>query len=131
MEPVHKVDQRDHVEKCHPISLLCVMSKELECCVLNHIKECINDLISSCQHGRVSECKSCVTNLLKTLDHINSLLYNCSQIDAIYLDMSKGFAKVRHDLLIDTLQEGGIDGNLLRLFTVYFSGQQQCVTILD
>ena len=47
--PVHKKDEKDNVENCRPTSLLCIVSKVLECCVLNRIKERLQELIVNCQ----------------------------------------------------------------------------------
>jgi len=46
--PVHKKDENDHVENYRPISLLCIVSKVLERCVLNRIKERLAELIVDC-----------------------------------------------------------------------------------
>ena len=73
-------------------------------CVLNNIKEKLSGLISARQHGFQSG-KSCITNLLESLDTIGSLLNRGSQISSVYLDMSKAFDKARHDLLLHKLQE--------------------------
>ena len=127
--PVYKKDEKDHVEKYRPISLLCIISKVLECCVLNCIKDWLEDLIVVCQHRFRSRC-SCVTNLLETLDYIGAILDRAGKVDCVYLDMSKAFDKVRHDLLMEKLWDAGFWGNLLTWFHMYLCGRRQCVTIL-
>ena len=92
--PVYKKDETDHVENYRPISLLCIISKVLERCVLNHIHDRLEDLIADCQHGFRSG-RSCVTNLLETLDYIGAILDRAGQVDCVYLDMSKAFANAR------------------------------------
>ena len=92
--PVYKKDEKDHVENYRPISLLCIISKVLERCVLNCIDDRLEDLIVDCQHGFRSG-RSCVTNLLETLDYIGATLDRAGQVDCVYLDMSKAFDKVR------------------------------------
>ena len=64
--------------------------------VLNNIKEQLFGLISAGQHGFRSG-KSCITNLLESLDGIGLLWDKGSQIGSVNLDMSKAFDKVRHD----------------------------------
>ena len=71
--PVYKKDEKDHVENYRPISLLCIISKVLERCVLNRINDRLEDLIADCQHGFRSG-RSCVTNLLETLDNIGAIV---------------------------------------------------------
>ena len=116
--PVYKKDETDHVESYRPISLLCIISKVLERCVLNHIHDRLEDLIMDCQHMFRSG-RSCVTNLLETLDYIGAILYRAGQVDCVYLDMCKAFDKVIHDLLMEKLRDAGFGGNLLTWFHVY------------
>ena len=128
--PVYKKDEKDHVENYRPISLLCIISKVLERCVLNRINDRLEDLIADCQHGFRSG-RSCVTNLLETLDYIGAILDRAGQVDCVYLDMSKAFDKVRHDLLWKNsvmLVSEGI--NLLTWFRAYLCGRRQRVTVL-
>ena len=127
--PVYETDEKDHVENYRPISLLCIISNVLERFVLNLIKDQL-DLIAICQHGFQSG-RSCVTNLLETLDYIRAILDRAGQVDCVYLDMSKAFDKVRHDLLMEKLRDAGFGGNLLTRFHAYLCGRRQCVTVLD
>ena len=85
----------------------------MERCFLNNIKEQLSGLLSARKHGFQGG-KSCITNLLESLDTIGSLLDRGSQIESVYLDMSKALDKVRHDLLLHKLQEAAFAGNLLR-----------------
>ena len=127
--PVHKKDEKGHVENYRPISLLCIISKVLEHCVLNHTKDRLEDLIAVCQHGFRSG-RSCFTNLLETLDYIRAILHRAGQVDCVYLDMSKAFDKVRHDLLMEKLRDAGFGGNVLTRFHAYLCGRRQRVTVL-
>ena len=127
--PVYKKDGKDHVENYRPISLLCIISKVLERCVLNRINDRLENLIADCQHGFRSG-RSCVTNLLETLDYIGAILDRAGQVDCVYLDMSKAFDKVRHDLLMEKLRDAGFRGNLLTWFRAYLCGRRQRVTVL-
>ena len=127
--PVHKKDEKDHVENYRPISLLCIVSKVLERCVLSRIKERLEELFVDCQHG--FRCgRSCVTNLLETLDDIGATLDRAGQVDCVYLDMSKAFDKVRHDLLINKLRDAGFGAKLLDWFHAYLCDRRQRVTVL-
>ena len=127
--PVHKKGAKDHVENYRPISLLPIVSKVFERCVLNSIKENLYHVISPKQHGFCIG-RSCVTNLLEALDHIGSLFHSSSQVYIIYLDMSKAFDKVSHRRLVHKLIQAGFGGNLLNWFSSYLSGRRQRVTVL-
>lgn len=78
--------------------------KVLERCVLNRIKEQLEELIVDCQHGFWWG-RSFVTNLLETLDHIGAILDRAGQVDCVYLDTSKAFDKVRHEQFINKLRD--------------------------
>ncbi|PFX15891.1 putative RNA-directed DNA polymerase from transposon X-element [Stylophora pistillata] len=112
-----------------PISLLYIISKVLERCVLNRINDRLEDLIANCQPGFRSG-HSCVTNLLETLDHIGAILDRAVQVDCVYLDASKAFDKVRHDILMEKLRDAGFGGNLLTWFRAYLCDRRQRVTVL-
>ena len=45
--PVFKKDSKEHAKNYRPISLLCLVSKVMECCVFNSIKDCVYSLIDS------------------------------------------------------------------------------------
>ena len=117
--PVHKKDEKDHVETYRPISLLCIISKVLERRYLSRIKERLEELIVDCQHGFRCE-QSCVTNLLETLDHIGAILDRAGQVDCVYVDMSKTFDKVRHDLLINKLWDAAMRTSVIGAVSLYW-----------
>ena len=93
--PVFKKDKKEYAENYRPISLLYLVSKVMERCVLNLIKDRVHNLIDSSQHGFITG-RSCVTHLVEVLDYIGSQLDNGGQVGVIYLGMSKAFDKVSH-----------------------------------
>ena len=97
--------------------------------VLNRINDLWEDVIADCQHWFWSG-RSCVTNLLETLDYIVAIPDRAGQVDCVYLDMSKAFDKVRHDLLMEKLRDAGFGGNLLTWFHAYLCGRRQRVTVI-
>jgi hypothetical protein len=119
--PIHKKGEKSQVEKHRPISLLNIISKVLERCVLRNIRDHLLKLINDSQHGFIPG-KSCTTQLLEVLDYIGSLLDGGKQTDVVYMDMSKAFDKVHHKYLISKLRNVytyGISGKLLRWFESY------------
>ena len=128
--PVYKKGDKEYTENYRPISLLSITSKVLEPCVLNNINFPLRDTVNMCQHGFMAG-RSCVTNLLDTLDYVGSFLDSGGHIDVIYMDMSKAFDTVDHGLLIQKLQaDYGFGGNLLRWFQCYLENRKQRVTVL-
>ena len=108
--PLHKKNDKAYVENYCPISLLGIVSKVMERCVLNNIKEQLSGLTSAGQH---------IFRSGKSLDTIGLLWDKGGQIDPVNLDKSKAFDKVRHDLLLHKLQEAAFGGNLPRWFSSY------------
>ena len=117
------------MENYRPISLLPVISKVLERCVLAGLRDDISHLISREQPGFLAG-RSCVTQLTSVLHYIGGQLDAGKQIDIIYLDMSKAFDKVDHTKLLGRLHQYGITGKLHDWFRSYLQGRKQQVTVL-
>ncbi|CAB4036479.1 Hypothetical predicted protein, partial [Paramuricea clavata] len=90
--PVFKKLDKTHVENYRPISLLCIVSKVLERCVLSKLRVHLLELINTSQHGFIPG-RSCTTQLVEVLNSIGSLLDSGKQTDVIFMDMSKAFDK--------------------------------------
>ena len=67
-------------------------------------------LLSEDQHG-FSKGKSCMSNLLITLEDVTESLDEGFGMDIFYLDYSKAFDMVPHKCLISKLKAYGITGN--------------------
>ena len=111
-----------------PISLLCVLSKVLERCVHSHSYYHLAPLIYKMQHGFMRG-KSTTTQLLEVYHDILEHVASGKEVDAIFLDLSKAFDKVPHNLLVKKLENSGIGGPLLAWFRSYLTDQQQCVVL--
>ena len=126
--PLHKKGQKDHVENYRPISLLSIISKVLERCVLNHVSYHIQSNINSAQYGFVNG-KSSTAQLLSILNIIGKNLDKGLQTDVVFMDIAKAFDTVDHSKLLQKLQEFGFSGSLLLWFKNYLSGRFQRVTV--
>ena len=85
-------------------------------------------IISVRQHGFVHG-RSCLANLLETLEKWTSALDEDYGIDAIYLDYCKAFDTVPHKRLIIRLQDYGINGKLLNWLTDFLTIRKMRVDI--
>ena len=110
------------------ISLLCIVSKLCECCILRKILPGVIHLLSSVQHGFVRG-RPCVTQLLTFLHDLGASLDAGDEIDVIYLDFSKAFDSVPHGKLLHKLSLFGIQGPLHAWFTDYLNSRSQRVVI--
>lgn len=57
-------------------------------------------MIRSTQHG-YTKGKTCLSNLIALYDEMMRLVDEGKTVDVVYLDFSKGFNTVSHNILID------------------------------
>ena len=120
ISPIYKGGDRSLASNYRPITLLSVISKLMEKVVADelmaHFEQ--NDLLFPGQHGFRRQ-RSCTTNLLSCLSQWTSIADSGRGIDVLYLDFSKAFDRVNHDLLLLKLRHYGVHGNLLRWLTSF------------
>ena len=111
-----------------PISLLCIVSKVMEKYIYNSVYNIVEPLINTQQHGFMTG-KSCTAQLLSVYDTVGKHLDEAKQTDMIFLDFSKTFDSVNHNLLINKLQKLGFSGKLLLWITDYLKDRSQRVVL--
>ena len=89
-----------------------------------------HNLLTDKQHGFVNK-KSCVTNLLETMDFTTKTLSKGHSIDIILLDFAKAFDKVPHNRLIHKISSYGIGGCLLDWIKAFLTNRRQRVILGD
>jgi len=102
--PIFKKGRRTDRSNYRPVSLTSVK-------LLDFLQE--NKVINEAQHGFVRG-RSCLTNLLETLENWTTALDEGFGLDVIYLDYRKAFDSVPIKRLIEKLRSYGIGGSLLR-----------------
>ena len=126
--PVHKKGDRANVSNYRPISLVCITSKVMERYIYNHVYNIVKPCINTHQHGFMVG-KSTTTQLLSVYDLVGKYLDEGKQTDMIYLDFSKAFDSVNHNMLIYKLGKLGFTGELLLWVTDYLKGRTQRVVL--
>ncbi|CAB3990546.1 Hypothetical predicted protein [Paramuricea clavata] len=126
--PVFKKDDPTITSNYRPISLLCVISKVLERCVFNHSYHHLCPSFYQFQHGFLKG-KLTITQLLEVYHDILDSVASGNEVDVIYLDLSKAFDKVPHNLLLLKLKHHGINGSLLSWFGSYLTDRYQRVAL--
>ena len=122
ISPVFKKSSRSLVCNYRPVSLLSIISKLCERCVLKKLLPKRIHHLSSMQHGFVQG-RSCVTQLLSVVHDMGASLDAGEEIDVVYLDFSKAFDSVPHIGLLHKLSLFGIQGSLHAWFTNYLSSR--------
>ena len=125
---IFKTGDRTDVINCHPISLLCLLSKVLEKLVYNYIIGSIESLLSKHQFGFIKG-RSCLQQLLLYLHHVVEAQECSNSIDVVYLDLRRAFDTVSHTKLLHKLQFYGITDQLWKWFESYLLSRYQCVKI--
>ena len=116
--PIHKKESKNLIKNYHPIILLPIFRKVFETLVFNTLFNFLlqNRLFTPCQ-SRFMPDDSCVSQLLSiTLEVCKS--FDChppTDMRGTFLDISKAFDKVWHEVLIFKLKTYGVEGNLLKL----------------
>ena len=127
---VHKKGSRDEASNYRPISLTCICSKVMETLVNRQLVQHLlnNNILSRYQHG-FTYGRSCLTNLLATLEDCSLNMDNNIPTDIIYLDFAKAFDTVPHARLCHKLYSSGIGGNLLSWLGDFLRDRKQRVCV--
>ena len=107
--PVFKSNAKEKVENYCPISLLSIPAKCQERIVHNAIYSQVAPYLTKWQHGFVGG-RSCATQLVLSHHHWSKALDEGRHVDVIFLDFTKAFARVAHDVLLQKLCNFGISG---------------------
>ena len=85
-------------------------------------------IIRSSQHGFIKG-KSCLTNLTAFYNGITGWVDEGGAVDVVYLDFSKAFDTVSHNILIGKLRKCGLDEWSVKWFENWLNGRTQRVVI--
>ena len=128
--PIYKKGSKTSAGNYRPVSLTSIPCKVMESLIrdtiLNHVTK--YDLLSCHQHGFTSG-RSCLTNLLDTLEDITKNLDEDKDVDIIYLDYSKAFDTVPHRRLLSKLEAYGITGKVLKWIEAFLTDRKQQVGV--
>ena len=113
-----------------PVSLLCVISKVLESIMnprlIEHLENC--RVLMNNQFG-FRKLHSSYMTLMVQMNNLISSLENGETVVGVFLDFSKAFDTVDHDILLAKLEQHGIRGNALVWFRSYLTDREQFVNL--
>ena len=80
------------------------------------------------QHGFTNG-RSCLTNLISFHDKVTHLVDEGQAVDVVYLNFSKAFDTVPHNILVGKLAACGLDGYILHWVKHWLDGRAQRVVV--
>ena len=126
--PVFKKDDPTRITNYRPISLLPSISKILEKIVYTRLESFLsaNKILNPTQFGFRKNFSTDFA-IAHLLDKITDAFTKKEHAIAIFMDLSKAFDTINHDILIYKLRNYGIRGTALSWFRSYLSNRQQYV----
>ena len=130
--PIYKKDDNALFDNYRPISILPAISKIFERIVFNQLYNyfVLNKLLYYSQHG-FRKLHSTETATLEFTDKIIQHLDSGNLPVAIFIDLSKAFDTIDHQILLNKLHYYGIRGTALHWFKSYLSNRTQYVQFED
>ena len=126
--PIYKAGNRNEINNYRPISLLPVFSKIFEKLIHKRMISFLDkhDILYKKQfgfrrrHSTIHALNTAITQIIHSLN-------NNDTVFGIFLDFSKAFDTVKHDILLTKLEHYGIRGNTYNLFRSYLTNRKQYV----
>ncbi|PKU41248.1 rna-directed dna polymerase from mobile element jockey-like [Limosa lapponica baueri] len=103
-----------------------VMEKLIMDVISKRVEE--EKVVGSGQHGFTMG-KSCLTNLIAFYDDMTGWMDEGRAVDVVYLDFSKAFDAVSHNILTGNLRKCGLDEWTVRWIENWLNGRAQTVVI--
>jgi len=124
--PVFKKGKKEDPGNYRPVSLTSILGKVMEQLILEDIIKQVEEkkIIRSSQHG-FTKGKSCLTNLIAFYDGMTGWVDEGRAVDVVYLDFSKAFDSVSHNILLGKLRKCGLDEWSVRQIENWLNGRTQ------
>ena len=126
--PIHKKESKNNFTNYRPISVFPGFSKILERLVFNRCISFLNKHIILFENQFGFRLKhSTNMSVIKLVDKIVNAANNNEMTTGIFLDLSKAFDTIKHDILVDKMAHYGFRGIALDWFKSYLTNRKQFV----
>ena len=128
--PIFKKGDKTLINNYRPISILSPINKIFEKILYARLIKYINksNILYKFQYG-FRKNHSTEHALIELVDQIRLSMNNNQMTCGIFIDLSKAFDTVNHNILLQKLEHYGIRGTALNLFKSYLSNRKQYVQI--
>ena len=126
--PIYKKDNKECIENYRPVSILPIFGKIFEKIIYNRLYAFFTSkgILHDDQFG-FRKGHSTSHALHKSVDSITKSLANGRHVLGIFIDLSKAFDTLDHNILLNKLEHYGIRGSALSLMSSYLSNRKQYV----
>ena len=126
--PVFKNGDKNQFCNYRPISILPSFSKIFEKAVFNRLTSFIENkkMLTSQQYGFRKQYSTYMA-LLDMYDNVSTAVDRNEFSLGIFIDLSKAFDTLNHEILLNKLQFYGVRGLTFKWFESYVNNRQQCV----
>jgi hypothetical protein len=126
--PIYKKEDAEIFSNYRPVSVLPCFSKILERLVFNRCIDFINEnnLLNEKQFGFRPN-HSTYMAIIELVDKVANAVDNNETTIGIFLDLSKAFDTINHDILLYKLEHYGFRGVVLQWFESYLNNRKQFV----
>ena len=130
--PIHKGGDETEIDNYRPISILHILSKIFERIVHNQLTNFFEkyNILDDCQYGFRAG-RSTTQAVMNHLDYVYECLDRGSVVLSIFIDFSKAFDCIDHELLLKKLEMYGIRGVTRQWFQSYLHDRSQYVQVGD
>ena len=122
IKPLFKSGDRSFPGNYRPVCMTSILVKVMErfirVAIDGHLRN--SDAFSAAQHGFVTG-RSCVTNLLTAREEWGASRDDHLAVHAVFIDFSKAFDRVDHNILLRKLRCSGIVGEVLNWIQAYLA----------
>ncbi|GAB0201630.1 WD repeat-containing protein 46 [Grus japonensis] len=125
--PVLKEGKKEDARTHRPVSLTSIPGEMMEQLILGVINKHVEEkkVTGSGQHG-FTKGKSCLTNLIVFCDGMAGWVDEGRAVDVVYLDFSKAFDTISHNVLVSKLRTRGSDEWTVRWVENQLNGPEGC-----